>query len=112
MNKQNELGLYEISQGFPRGYEIQRFVEKRTLKTQNSVSHLMLNTLGHDPQFLEFEVRQKIEKDLIKHISRQNMQSYDTNFGKAFTMEAVILSQDELYALMAWASKRADGEMK
>lgn len=103
---QRELSVSDISSGFPAGFEIQRFVESRTAKTQQSVSSLMLNTQGQDSQWLEEQIRRKTEMQLTQFISRQKMKSYDTNFGKTFTMEAVILSQEELYALMDWAAKK------
>lgn len=104
---QRELSTTDISSGFPADFEIQRFVDSRTAKTQQSVSNLMLNTRGQDPQWLEEQIRRKAEMQLTQFIAHQKMKSYDTDFGKTFTMEAVILSQEELYALMDWAAKKS-----
>ncbi len=111
MTPDNLPHLSSIAAGLPTGYEVQRFIEAHTARTQHSVSNMVLNTLGQDPQWLEREIHQRIVRELSHHISKQYAKPYDTSFGKTYTMQAIVLSPEELYALMDWSRKQHTGAL-
>lgn len=105
MSTSINLSIAEISAGLPSGHVISLYVAERTARTQHSVSNLVLNTHVQDTEWFEREIHRKMEFVLTEFIARQKAKSYGTSYGKCYTLEAVVLSTEELFALMDWASK-------